>query len=751
MLISEHNSRKEKDTDMAINFDEQKKIFKLDTLNSSYAFQIYDEGYIVHLYYGGKIPDNNLTQFLNRGMYNSSHPENEKLLNSSGFGAFSQDIQPMEYSTWGAGDYRLPCLEITNINGDSTTDVRYVGYKIYDGKPDIGMPATFAAEDEAQTLEIYAEDKVTSAYVTLIYTVFEKLSAMTRAVKLENKSEDVLRINRILSCCVDFSGMDYDLVHLYGQWGKERTETRVPVSHGIQTISSTRGVSGHFHNPFMAVVGKDCTEEHGEAYGFNLVYSGNFEMSVEADARNTARFVGGIGHDGFEWKLEPGDSFMAPEMVMVYSDEGMGEMSRTFHKLYMQHLIRSKWKDVRRPILINSWEAALFDFDDDKLVAFAEEAKKLGMDMLVMDDGWFGKRNDDHSSLGDWFVNEKKLKGGLSSLIKRVNDIGLKFGIWYEPEMISPDSELYRAHPDWCIQVKGREKSIARYQYVLDITREEVRDNIFNQMYDVLSKNNIDYVKWDFNRYITEPGSLALPADRQKEVFHRFTLGTYDMMKRFTEAFPDILFENCSSGGGRFDPAMLYYSPQIWTSDCTDAIERLTIQFGTSLCYPASSFGAHVANRPRTPISTRGDVALWGTFGYELDPRKLSDADKETVKVQVKEYDKYYDLIHFGELYRVIKPTDDAFQCAWEFVSEDKSEALLTAVTMRQRETSNCVIKLKGLDPEKIYIDEETGERYSGALLMKAGFVITPVFKGWGIPMYGTDGSSIKKHFVAEK
>lgn len=738
---------------MAIKFDSEKKLFKLDTKNSSYVIQVFHENYLLHLYYGGLIPDMNVTELAYRGAFASFSPQNQRIDDIYGNNyTFSPDLAPMEYSCNGAGDFRLSALQIRNHNGDIATDVRYVDHKIYKGKPQLkDLPATFASEDEAETLEIYTLDKVTGAYVTLIYTVFENYSVMTRSVKVENKSDFTFDIERVYSCCIDFPEMDYTMTHLYGQWNKERTVTSRKLTHGIQTIASKRGSSSHNHNPFLALSAKDSSEDFGEVFGFNFVYSGNFDMSVEVDAKNTTRFIGGINGTDFNWKLEPTEEFVAPEMVMVYSDEGMTGMSKIFHKFYMKHLIRGVWRDVRRPILINSWEAAYFDFDSDKLVAFAEEAQKMGMDMLVMDDGWFGVRNDDTNSLGDWYVNEDKLPGGIAPLVKRVNDLGLKFGIWYEPEMISPDSDIYRAHPDWCIHVKDREGIIGRHQFVLDVSREDVRDNIFAQMSEVLSSCNIEYVKWDFNRNLTDVGSALLPADRQKETFHRFVLGTYDLMNRLTENFPNILFENCSGGGGRFDPGMLYYSPQIWCSDNTDAIERLTIQFGTSMCYPVSTMGAHVAHRPRTPLETRGNVALCGTFGYELDPRKLSDEEKELVKKQVNDYNTFNNVIQKGDFYRLITPTESDFHCAWQFVSEDKKEALLTTVTMRQRETQFQVLRLKGLDKDKMYKDMDTGEVYSGALLMKAGLNLTPHIHGHQIDQSPvSDGGSLIKYFVAE-
>lgn len=729
---------------MAIQFLEKEKMFKLDTVNSSYIIEIGEGDYLLHLYYGGLLPDYNVKDLKFRGFFASFSPNSPSVNRDD----FSADLAPMEYSCNGTGDFRVSALQVRNHDGNCSTDIRYLSHKIYQGKPELkGLPALYAKEDEAETLEILAEDKVTGLNVILLYTVFEQSPSMTRSVRVQNNSQVPLNLERVHSVCIDFPGMDYEMTHLYGQWFKERSVAKRKLQHGLQGIASKRGSSSHNHNPFMALSKEGATETAGEVFGFNLVYSGNFSIEIEVDSRNTARLIGGINPTDFNWLLEPGEEFTAPEMVMVYSDQGMGEMSRIFHKLYMSHLVRGKWRDVKRPILINSWEAAYFDFDDDKLVAFAEEASKLGIEMLVMDDGWFGHRNQDNSSLGDWYVNENKLKGGIGSLIQRVNATGLKFGIWYEPEMISPDSDLFRAHPDWYLHVPGRESSLARQQYVLDMSRSDVRDNIFEQMKAVLANNNIEYLKWDFNRNLTEVGSALLPAERQKEVFHRFVLGTYDLMDRFTKAFPDILFENCSGGGGRFDPGMLYYSPQIWCSDNTDAIERLTIQFGSSLCYPVSTMGAHVAARPRTPLSTRAAVALSGSFGYELDPRKLTEEEKEEVRAQIKEYHTYNNVIQKGDLYRLIDPNENHFHCAWEYVSPDQSEALLTVVTMRLGETPYFVLRLQGLCEDKLYEDVETGEVYSGALLMKAGINLTPRGSGHSDQLKGSDGDSIVKYF----
>ena len=723
---------------MPITFDSEKRIFKLDTATSSYIFEIYEENYIVHLYYGEKIPDCNVTQLKYRGSFPSFSPNNINVSDPM----FSPDVTPLEYSGEGTGDFRSAAVAVRNADGNNSTDFRYKSHKIYGGKPAIeGLPALYVENDaDAQTLELLAEDSVTGVQAVLYYTVFENLGAMTRSVKIINASDRPVEIEKVYSSCVEFHTHDYELLTLYGKWGKERSLERRALAHGRQLVSSKRGSSSHHHNPFAAIVDKGATEDYGSAYGFNLVYSGNFAFEAEVNQFAGTRVLMGINPDGFGWKLEPGSSFSSPEVVMVYSANGIGEMSRIFHRLYRKHLIRGKWKDIKRPLLINNWEATGMEFTGEQLVTFAERAAELGIDMLVMDDGWFGNRDSDRCALGDWTVNEQKLGGTLSEFIEKINALGLKFGIWYEPEMISRDSELYRAHPDWCIHVPGREKSIARYQYVLDYSRQDVRDYIFGEMYKVLSANKIDYLKWDFNRNLTEVGSAQLPPERQKEVFHRFVLGTYEVMDRLTKAFPDMLIENCSGGGGRFDPGMLYYSPQIWTSDNTDPIERLSIQFGTSMCYPASTMGAHVSASRRTGYETKGNVALWGSFGYELDPNKFTEEDKKIVKQQVGEYHKYYDVIHFGDLYRLISPSENPFRAAWEFVSEDKTEALLTSVVMRKPEDRALFIKLKGLDPDKYYIDEDTHEVYSGALLMNAGLCIIASTD---------DGTSFKKYFKA--
>ncbi len=734
---------------MSITYIEETKTFKLDTPDSTYAFRISPTGFLLHLYYGAYVPDTDLA-YLGQMIGVSS---TSSLVDSEEENRLSLDTSYLEYPAEGAGDMRISALSIRGENGCNATDIRYKSHRIYRGKPAIpGLPATYVnSEGEADTLELVAVDSLTGAEVTLFYTVFNTLNVITRSVRVRNTSDKSFEIERIHSTAVDIHGKDFEMVHLQGRWAKERTRVKRHLDYGVYGVHSKRGTSGHMSNPFAAFGRDGYTEESGEVYGFSLVYSSNFAIEVEVDFLETTRILMGINPETFGWKLEAGEEFYSPEAVMVYSNHGMGGMSRTYHKLYRNNLCRGEWKTKKRPVLINNWEATYFNFDDDKLVSLAKDASELGIEMLVMDDGWFGVRNNDKSSLGDWFVNTDKLKGGLKPLIERVNALGVKFGIWFEPEMISPDSYLYRAHPDWCIHIDGRDKSLGRSQYVLDMTRADVRDNIFEQMNAILSSANIEYVKWDFNRNITEAGSALLPVDRQKEFFHRYVLGVYELLERIMTAFPKLLIEGCAGGGGRFDAGMLYYTPQIWTSDDTDAMERLEIQYGTSMVYPMTAMSAHVSAVPNhqtkrvTGFATRGNVALTGSFGYELDLNKLTDDERELVKKQVADYHKYYGLIADGDYYRLIDPTESKAtsyaDAAWMSVSADKSEAIVTYVAMRAQLTRQNYLRLAGLEPNRIYVDAESGKRYSGALLMNAGL---------NISKHRVDGESTVWHFVAE-
>lgn len=709
-----------------VTFPEDIKMFKLDAKDTSYVFGVIDEGFLVHGYFGKKIEDGDLTYLL-RLEENPWVPKT----NMRDMGTF-MDMTAFEYPCHGRGDYREPCLMVMDDEGMTTTDLRYVSHKAYKGKPALeGLPATFANGNEAETLEVTCIDKHTGLEAVLVYTVFENLDVVTRSVRLKNTGKAPLNVKRVLSMCVDFDNDGYDLITLNGSWARERCIERSRLHHGKQGVDSVKGESSHQNNPFMALVSHNADEDMGEAYGFNFVYSGNFFAQAEVTQNKCTRAVMGINHFDFNWLLEEDEEFVAPEVVMVYSDEGIGKMSRTFHDLYRQHLIRGEYKDKRRPILINNWEATYFNFDTDKLIGIAKEASKLGIEMLVMDDGWFGHRDSDNSSLGDWFVYEKKIKGGLKYLVDEVNKLGMKFGIWFEPEMISPDSELYKKHPEWAIQVRGREMTMSREQYVLDYSNKEVRDYVYGMMKAVLDSANIEYIKWDMNRQLTEVGSTSLPKNRQRELWHRYVLGVYDLMNRLTTDYPHILLENCSGGGARFDAGMLYYSPQIWCSDDTDAIERLKIQHGTSICYPASAMGAHVSDCPNhtvgrsTPFATRGNVAMVGTFGYELDVTRIPQEDRDAIPAQIAEFNKYNPIVRTGDQYRIGNVFEDNMWDAWIFVAKDKSEAVFTYVQVLGRPNYRSRrIKLKGLDPNASYKNMETGEIHSGNVLMNMGIFV---------------------------
>ena len=730
-------------------YNEKDKAFKLRANNTDYMMKVCEEGYLAHVYYGNKVPDEDLTYLLRLDESPFTPATNDR--DRASF----MDTLPFEYPCFGVGDYRESAFKIMDANGMSTCDLRYVSHKMYEGKPKLeGLPATFATEESGcSTLEITMYDKYADIEVVLIYTAFDKLDVITRSAVITNKGEKPFKITRALSACVDFDTDKMDMITLNGSWARERAVERCRLHHAKQLVDSCRGESSHQNNPFVALCDNNADEDKGEVFGFNFVYSGNFYAQAEVTQHKKTRFLMGINPLDFQWLLEKGESFTCPEVVMVHSDEGIGKMSRTFHDLYRNNLIRGEYKDKRRPILINNWEATYFNFDTDKLIDIAKEASKLGIEMLVMDDGWFGHRDSDNSSLGDWFVYEKKLKGGLKYLVDEVNKLGMKFGIWFEPEMISPDSELYKAHPDWAIQIKGRPLTLCREQYVLDYSRKEVRDYVYGMMKKILDSANIEYIKWDMNRQLTEVGSATLPAERQRELWHRYVLGVYDLMDRLTTDYPHILLENCSGGGARFDPGMLYYSPQIWCSDDTDAIERLKIQHGTSMCYPCSAMGAHVSDCPNhtvgrnTPFKTRGHVAMVGTFGYELDVTRIPQEDRDAIPAQIEEFNKFNKLVRTGDHYRIGNMFEDNTWDAWEFVAKDKSEALFEFVQVLARPNERSRrIKLKGLEPEAYYYEEsEPDKKISGAALMNAGINIAKMWNGDGL--YGDFCSKIL-HFI---
>lgn len=709
-----------------IKFDSENKIFHLQTKNTSYVFGFLKDKFLVHLYWGKKLSSEafDFDMFIDSPKYcRNMCPRDYKEF------ALSRDCLPAEFSTFGNTDQRTPSFHAVYNNGSFITELLYDSHIIYKGKKPLdGLPATYVEEqDEADSLELTLKDGLTGIKVVLTYTVFNELDAITRSVKVINGGSDRVRLESVLSAVIDFKDSEYDFIHLPGTWARERHPERVPLMQGKQIVDSARGNSSAQHNPFFALVGKNTTESEGDAYGFNLVYSGNFTAGVEVDPFNTSRAFIGINPFGFAWQLESGEEFRSPEAVLVYSDEGIGGMSRIYHKLYRTRLCRGKFRDIERYVLINNWEATYFNFNEEKILNIAKKASEVGVELLVLDDGWFGKRNSDTCSLGDWFVNTEKLPGGLTQLAKKVNDLGMKFGLWFEPEMVSPDSDCYRAHPDWCIHSKDRIRSEGRNQLVLDLSRQDVCDYIYNCLYENLSTVNISYVKWDYNRTMSNIGSALLPADRQGELYHRYILGLYSVLEKLTADFPDVLFESCSSGGARFDPGMLYYMPQTWTSDDTDALERVSIQYGTSMCYPYSAMGAHVSIVPNhqvgrtTPISTRGNIAMQGQFGYELDLNRLSEGEIESVKQQIKTYKKLGPVFHKGNLYRLVTPENGHF-VSNEFISEDENTVVVSNVVLRAVPNSSVYyLKLKGLDRNASYVLEETGKEYGGDILMSSG------------------------------
>lgn len=716
---------------MAAVFLEEEKIFKLDTRNTTYVIAVVDdEQFLGHVYYGKKLKEVHLDGLL-RIHENPFVPSKNNRDRVSFLDSF-----PMEYPAHGLGDYRESCINIRTEKGNVGLALSYVSHKIIEGKDRLeGLPASFGKAGECETLEILCEDKVTGLQVILQYGIFDEADVITRSVKVVNTGKEDLYLTKVYSACLDMDNKDFEAISLHGSWARERQIETVPVSHGKYSVESIRGESSHQDHPFLALKTKNADQENGEVYAMHFVYSGNFKAQVQSDQFDQVRMTMGIHPEDFTWKLKEGESFQAPETVLVYSAQGLGQMTRIFHDFYRNHLIRSEYKNQKRPILINNWEATYFDFDTDKLIAIAKQASALGIEMLVMDDGWFGNRCDDNRALGDWFVNEEKLKGGLKYLVDEVNKLGMKFGIWFEPEMISPDSDLYRAHPDYAIAIPGREPSLCRNQYVLDLTRKEVRDYAYECVAKILRSANIEYVKWDMNRQLSDIGSLELPADQMGELYHRYVLAVYEMQERMMTEFPHLLLENCSGGGARFDPGMLYYSPQIWCSDDTDAIERLKIQEGTALIYPLSTMGAHVSDCPNhtvgrvTPFETRGYVALAGTFGYELDVTKIPESDREQIPAQVAMYHKYNDLVREGDYYRIASYAENHYFDCYGVVSKDKKEALYTYVQVLNRPNYHSRrIYLKGLAAEKYYAIEGEEGTWSGEQLMNAGLLVQNPF-----------------------
>ena len=703
---------------MAITFNETTRIFTLTTAHTTYQMQADAQGYLLHLYYGARTAGemDYLLNYGDRGF--SGNP------NSAGSDrTYSLDALPQEYPSLGTGDFRNYALNIENADGSQCCNPVYITHEIAAGKYTLkGLPFVRAEENEAETLKIILEDPVTKVEPHLLYGVLEKEDIITRSVIIKNAGKAPVTVKKAQSACLDFLHGDYDLIKFYGRHAMERNMERMPVSHESTRIGSRRGTSSHQYNPGVILAGKNTNEDSGSCYGMLFVYSGNFLVEAEKDQYDQTRIQMGLTDELFAYPLEAGAEFIAPEVILSYTNKGLSRLSQQYHHCIMNHICQGKYVHANRPVLINSWEAAYFDFTGDTIVELAKEAKALGIDMVVMDDGWFGKRNDDNSSLGDWYVNEEKLGGTLTKLIERVNAEGVKFGIWIEPEMVSEDSDLYREHPEWAITIPGRKPVRSRNQLVLDFSRKEVRDEIFKRICAVLDQGNVEYIKWDMNRSLAD---IYAP-----NVTYDYVLGVYDFLEKLTNRYPDILIEGCSGGGGRFDAGMLYYTPQIWCSDNTDAINRTRIQYGTSFFYPVAAMGSHVSAVPNhqtgrvTSMHTRGVAAMSGTFGYELNPALLNAKEKAEIRAQLAQYREYQELIREGDYYRLSNPFQDNF-AAWMVVSDDRSKALVSVIRLTaEANPPAAYVTLKGMEEDAFYREKTTGKVYPGAALMEAGILL---------------------------
>ena len=712
---------------MSVFYHEKSQTFHLTNGRISYLMKVLPNGTLGQLYFGRAIRDredfDHLLEFASRPMSSCVFEGNP---------CFSLEHCRQEYPSHGSTDFRRPAVELRQPNGSRITSFVYHSHTVAPGKPTLdGLPATYCEQDsEAETLTIRLQDELLNVSIYLNYTLFAGHPALARSARIVNEGGLELHLTHAMSLSLDLPDREYELLHFSGAWGRERHLKVRRLEQGVQSVESLRGHSSHNHNPFVMLRRPGTDEDQGEVLGFSLVYSGNFLAQAEVDTWDTIRITLGINPFGFDWKLEPGEGFQTPEAVAVYSHQGMGAMSRTFHTLYRSRLARGEWRDRPRPILINNWEATYFNFDEDKLVSIAQAAKRDGVELFVLDDGWFGARRSDRAGLGDWIANPELLPQGIPGLAERIEALGMRFGLWFEPEMVNRDSDLYRAHPDWLLQTPGRTPSHGRNQFVLDFSRPEVVDRVHDMMASILSGAKVSYVKWDMNRSITEAYSAALPPDRQGEVFHRYILGVYDLYERLTSAFPHVLFESCASGGGRFDPGMLYYAPQAWTSDDSDAAERLKIQYGTSFCYPVVSMGAHVSAVPNhqvnraTPLSTRANVAYFGTFGYELDLNRLTSEEREQVRAQIAFMKEHRDVIQFGDFYRLLSPFQGNYT-AWMAVSPDRRTALVGWYkTLNEVNGPFRRLRLRGLDPALCYTVDGTSAHY-GDELMEVGLVTT--------------------------
>lgn len=717
---------------MSIFYHENTKVFQLNTNHTSYQFRIAEFGFLEHLYYGRKLPDT--AEYLPvriRHGYEANPYEAEKDR------TICLDVLEQEYPGFGVSDFKASAVSVIHEDGSDCMDLRYVSHRIIEGKYTLaGMPSLRQGSGSWNTLEVRLKDVATNVEVLLRYGVLEEYDIITRCACICNKGTGKVRVNMAHSLCLTWESDQLDLLTFYGSWGHERCVERTAVRHGKITVDSIRGISSHYQNPAAVLCSPDASEDYGECWGTALVYSGNFEITVEVNDFKQTRLVAGIHPDTFSWELSEGEVFETPEAVLTYSSAGLTGMSHNFHQAITYNLIPEAFINQRCPVLVNNWEATMIDFHEEQLISLAEKAKELGVEMFVMDDGWFGRRTDEYRGLGDWQCNLEKIPSGIAGFSKRIHGMGLQFGIWIEPEMINEDSELYEKHPDWCIHIPGRKPTRQRYQLILDLSREEVADEIFRQLYEEFKDADIDYIKWDMNRSMTDRFSVMLPPQRQGELCHRYVLGFYRLMDRLTKAFPKTRFEGCCGGGGRFDMGVLYYMPQIWCSDDTDAVERIRIQYGTSMIYPPFTMGAHVSACPNqqtgrsVSIDTRATMAYFGTFGYELDPNHLTSEEQESVRRQIVFYQEQADVCAFGRYYRLTDPVQEREYAAFLSVSDDRSRAVIAYI---QREAGAnkgiTYLKLKGLLEDAVYEIPELKLTCSGAALMYAGIPM-PALKG---------------------
>lgn len=706
---------------MPILFDHQRQIFHLSNSQISYVIGIEKEKFITHRYFGKSLPfyaGSNELQRIDRGFATNPDPSDR---------TFSLNALPLETSTQGTGDHRIGNYQIRRENGANVTSFSYKSYTISSGKPTLeGLPSLRG--EQAETLSILLVDEVQKLEMILNYTLYKDYPVVTRSVRFLNRGKEKVFIENAGSMLLDLPRTDFDMLTLNGSHTNEATIGRQALHEGIQKIESSRGTSSPQHQPFLALMDSTTNEFQGEVYAFHLIYSGNFTAQVEVEQYGSSRVHLGIQPETFEWCLEPNASFQTPEAVISYSDAGLNGMSQTFHTLYQKELIPVQWKDQERPILLNTWEANYFDFHEADLLQQAEVAKDTGIELFVLDDGWFGQRNDDTSSLGDWFENREKLPQGIAGLAEKIQQKGLKFGLWFEPEMISENSRLFESHPDWALQVPDYPKTEGRRQLVLDLSQTVVQEYLIEMLDSYLSTGKIDYIKWDMNRHLTEVGSFAFPAYQQKEIYHRYVLGLYRVLEVITTKYPNCLFENCSSGGGRFDPGMMHYMAQTWTSDNTDALYRSKIQYGYSLLYPPIMMGAHVSPVPnhqvgrRTSLHTRGLIAMSGNFGYEMALTHLPADEQKEIREQITFYKKHRSLFQFGKFYR-LQSADDFFATAWLFTNDEEAIVIYFNGLARPAVPVKY-LKTRYLEEQAIYKNTATGKLVSGAELNQAGITI---------------------------